>query len=57
MSIPRWVRIWISVAGTALVLIGSTGAGLRLTMNGELETRIVGIVLSPVDPEMGGPRA
>jgi len=85
MLIPKWVRVWISVAGTALVLggaawlaklavvvatdgrvtatvaagayftlglvlilIGSTGAGLRLTMNGETVSQLLGIVLSPV---------
>ncbi|CAN5267502.1 hypothetical protein BH18ACT10_BH18ACT10_05760 [soil metagenome] len=83
--IPKWGRIWIAVAGTALflggiawlaklsvvvatdgrvtatgaagafftlglalILIGSTGAGLRLTMGGEPMSRIAGIVLSPV---------
>lgn len=85
MLIPKWVRGWIAVAGTALVfggvawfsklavvvatdgrvtatgaagafftigllliLIGSTGAALRLTMNGETVSQILGIVLSPV---------
>ncbi|MGI8909963.1 MAG: hypothetical protein ACR2JR_05325 [Rubrobacteraceae bacterium] len=31
-----------------LILIGSTGAGLRLTMNGETVSQVLGIVLSPV---------
>lgn len=34
--------------GLALILIGSTGVGLRLTMNGGATSRIAGMVLSPV---------
>lgn len=85
MLVPKWVRTWIAIAGTALVfggvawlaklavvvatdgrvtatgaagtfftlglvliLIGSTGTGLWLKMNGEATSRIAGIVMSPV---------
>jgi hypothetical protein len=34
--------------GLGLILIGSTGIGLRLAMNGETPARIAGIALAPV---------
>ena len=34
--------------GLTLILVGSTGVGLRLAMNGDPESRIFGIVFSPI---------